>query len=426
MDIESSGLDFRFACDFLKQICFERVAGTAAEARAAQIISAAVRHAGGRPQIETFPLRTFGAGRAGVEILSPYRRKYEAVPVALTGCLPKGGQALDLVFLGQRAPATLENIKGKAVYGYGLANLDAPELFKSAGAAVLLDVLHFGRALRIKFWAERYRRRFGIPVVCLPYEAGVEMVCRKAARARVVLEQDQKKSHSGNVVAVIKGTDSSEEIVIGGHYDSVLNSPGAHDNGGGVALVLALFKYFMRHPVRRTLRFVWFGGEELGLLGSQAYVRRHAADLKRVKIMLNIDGIGRVLDPVYGMVAGPDGLQKFVELIAAEQGLNYGVREAAHSSDSIPFSQHAIPLIDLSGGVERNLLAHTSNDAVRWCGREGLEPSGWMALEIIRRLGNARVFPFQRGYNAPAAASLKKFYENFLPDPGKLPSWCCR
>ena len=60
-------------------------------------------------------------------------------------------------------------------------HLDAPEFFKAAGAAVLLDVLHFGRALRIKFWGERYRRRFGMPVVCLPYEAGVEMVCRKAA-----------------------------------------------------------------------------------------------------------------------------------------------------------------------------------------------------------------------------------------------------
>ncbi|MFP5207607.1 MAG: M28 family peptidase, partial [Acidobacteriota bacterium] len=79
-----------------------------------------------------------------------------------------------------------------------------------------------------------------------------------------------------NVVAEIPGADrSGEYVVIGGHLDSWQLGTGAEDNGTGAASVLAIAQAIQAAGIRprRTLRFILFGGEEQGLLGSIAYVR---------------------------------------------------------------------------------------------------------------------------------------------------------
>jgi carboxypeptidase Q len=87
-----------------------------------------------------------------------------------------------------------------------------------------------------------------------------------------------------NVVAEIPGADpNGEYVVIGGHLDSWQLGTGAEDNGTGAASVMAVAQAIQAAGIRprRTLRFILFGGEEEGLLGSIAYVRRHLADIDK-------------------------------------------------------------------------------------------------------------------------------------------------
>jgi len=87
-----------------------------------------------------------------------------------------------------------------------------------------------------------------------------------------------------NVVAEVPGTDANGEyIVIGGHLDSWQLGTGAEDNGTGAASVLAVAEAVKASGVqpKRTLRFIVFGGEEEGLLGSVHYVRDHAGELAK-------------------------------------------------------------------------------------------------------------------------------------------------
>ncbi len=89
-----------------------------------------------------------------------------------------------------------------------------------------------------------------------------------------------------NVVAEIPGRDPSLPIVLlGAHLDSWHPGTGAQDNGTGVASVLDAARAVkaLPQPPLRTMRFVLFGGEEEGLLGSNAYVKQHLAE------MINID-----------------------------------------------------------------------------------------------------------------------------------------
>ena len=95
-----------------------------------------------------------------------------------------------------------------------------------------------------------------------------------------------------NVIAEIPGRDLVNEVVlIGAHLDSWNPGTGAQDNGTGVSTVLEVARAIkaLPQPPRRTVRFVLFGGEEQGLLGSTAYVRAHTADLAHIDAVLISD-----------------------------------------------------------------------------------------------------------------------------------------
>ena len=72
--------------------------------------------------------------------------------------------------------------------------------------------------------------------------------------------------HSKNVVATLHGTDldSSVEYVLCGHYDTVIDAPGADDDGSGTAAVLAIASVFRNYQFNHTIRFIAFSGEEVG------------------------------------------------------------------------------------------------------------------------------------------------------------------
>lgn len=96
-----------------------------------------------------------------------------------------------------------------------------------------------------------------------------------------------------NVEATIQGTDeSSDEIyIICAHYDTVSESPGADDDGSGVAAVLSAAKIMSSHSFEHDIRFVAFSGEEQGLVGSYYYVDEAVKNNDSIVATLNADMI---------------------------------------------------------------------------------------------------------------------------------------
>lgn len=94
-----------------------------------------------------------------------------------------------------------------------------------------------------------------------------------------------------NMVAEIKGTMTPNEVIaVGAHIDTFPGSPGANDNASGCARLVEFARWFMKHPPLRTLRFIWFTGEELDRRGSYEYVREHMKDESNICLFVNIDG----------------------------------------------------------------------------------------------------------------------------------------
>jgi Zn-dependent M28 family amino/carboxypeptidase len=103
-----------------------------------------------------------------------------------------------------------------------------------------------------------------------------------------------------NIEAEISGN-GPEIVVIGAHYDSVFGSPGANDNGSGVAAVLALAQRFASAKPKQTLRFVAFVNEEppyflSGEMGSQVYARRCKERGDKISAMISLETIGYFSD----------------------------------------------------------------------------------------------------------------------------------
>ena len=96
---------------------------------------------------------------------------------------------------------------------------------------------------------------------------------------------------SSNLVAVTQNRNTGREIILSAHIDSA-GTPGAQDNASGVAVLLELARTLPKLNLPFRLRFVFFGAEEVGLLGSKAYVDRHRQDLQRCELVFNMDSVG--------------------------------------------------------------------------------------------------------------------------------------
>lgn len=140
-----------------------------------------------------------------------------------------------------------------------------------------------------------------LPVAIVARESGQRLARLAAAgEARMRLTIANRTGgpyQSRNVIAEIRGSSQPDEIVLlGAHLDSWDLGTGAQDNGVNAALVIDVargIKELGLNP-RRTIRFVLFTGEEQGMWGSAEYVRRHAAELDRHKVMATFDiGSGR-------------------------------------------------------------------------------------------------------------------------------------
>ncbi|MEM7784571.1 MAG: M20/M25/M40 family metallo-hydrolase [Planctomycetota bacterium] len=127
------------------------------------------------------------------------------------------------------------------------------------------------------------------------FEAEVEATLR--------LRFQEEPAAVPNVVAWLEGSDpvlKDEYVVIGSHLDHLgiqggVVHPGADDNGSGSTAVLSVAKAFAVNPSRpkRSILFIWFAAEEIGLVGSKHYTNYPTMPLEGMTCMFNMDMVGR-------------------------------------------------------------------------------------------------------------------------------------
>ena len=230
--------------------------------------------------------------------------------------------------------------------------------------------------------------------------SAAEIVRRGAKTVHIELTGECYDGTSQSVCATIPGTDKpSEVITLGGHYDSVYFSSGVHDNLSGSVIVLELLRYFAAHPPRRTLRFCWFGSEEQGLLGSKAYVKAHADELKDCVAMLNFDVAAPTLGSNHLVTLATDDALHYVAGVLREAGYGVRAKQDTYSSDCIPFADNGVPAINLARfGANGADYMHNRHDSLKsgYLDEHALDITLQQGFVLLDRLANAASFPIKR------------------------------
>jgi hypothetical protein len=99
---------------------------------------------------------------------------------------------------------------------------------------------------------------------------------------------------SQNVIATLPGSNPSDDtmIIICAHYDTTETSPGANDDGSGIATLLALANIFSSCSFDHTIRFIAFSGEEVGTIGSHHYAKQAYEQDENIIAVLNLETFG--------------------------------------------------------------------------------------------------------------------------------------
>ena len=183
----------------------------------------------------------------------------------------------------------------------------------------------------------------------------------------ITLEIDlaHRKDGGANVIGILEGTDptlKSEAIVIGAHYDHLgLGGAGslavkegeihhgADDNASGVAGVLELARIFAAQPLRRSLVFMAFSGEEEGLLGSNYYVNHPFVPLANTIAMINMDMIGRMKNKT--LTIGGIGTAEEWRLLVENANLLQGITVTSNAgSQNSSAAGAGVPIVVAANG----------------------------------------------------------------------------
>lgn len=402
--------DSKTAFRYMRELSFERPSGSPLEKKAAGMISGYLREMGLKPRLESFDVDVFSLGKAGLEVTAPFKKKMKGWPVGYTSATPAGGVSGELAYVDNPVPAILSKLRGKVVLLEGRLRQKTYEAIKKSGAKAFIYISGPDRLVYGKL-SYMFARKFGkMPGVTIAYKDGLELVKRKASKVKLTSKASMRKGKSQNVIAEIRGTRFPEEVIaVSAHYDSVLWSPGATDNAAGSALALMLAREFANKPLGRTLRIIWCGCEEIGLVGSFEYAKKHAREMKNVKLLLNLDVGGTLVGHVRGLVTGGEKLAHYVEALGKELGAFSEVPTDIYSSDSTPFAEHGIQSLNLLRGGGGTNYIHTSGDSLEHCGPEAFDTIGEVAVEFMRRLGNSVEFPFKRGLSDKLQKKLKEY-----------------
>jgi hypothetical protein len=242
--------------------------------------------------------------------------------------------------------------------------------------------------------------------------------------------------NSRNILVRLPGSDQAlarEYIVIGAHYDHVgygnsRNSRGpigfihngADDNASGTSALLELIDAFCSLDVapKRSLLFAFWDGEEKGLLGSQYWISAPTVPLDRIRLVFNIDMIGRLREnraEVFGTRSAP-GLRRFLTAQNIESPFAMTFTWETHrDSDHYSFFAQQIPYLMIFTG--KHAEYHTPYDDVDKLNVEGMERITRLLFRAVYTAAQQPALPPFRPAAFREAGPAQAQAEAPLPEP---------
>jgi aminopeptidase YwaD len=415
----------------LKHLCDDvghRFGGSDSEHKGADYLAGKMREYGLRNvHLEEFPMYSWERGECFLALTEPVERSFSAISMPYTGTANLEGELIDV---GEGEAPDFERlgdrIRGKIVLTD--AETNRPGQTKShrtdkyrraidygATAAIFINqnpgLLHITGAL--------YARNPGgpnvedhiaeIPGIGVSFEAGMairRLSERGTPKVRLRVRNSTYLSKSHNVIGDIPGGENPNEIVLfGGHYDGHDIAPGATDDTAGTLVGVEAGRVLAPYAgkLKRTVRIICFGCEEIGLLGAwnhcDQYQKRDSNET--LKFMVNLDGAGRGKGGMEQVIVTGDDEDVVKYFEGVQEDLNYSFSVTSNisaHSDHFPYFLAGYPSAtlrsqDATAGMIGRGYGHTEADTVDKVTLRGLQMSSVLVARLAARIADDDEFP---------------------------------
>ena len=390
----------------------QRLAGTEAEARARDWAVAKLKAMGfSNVRVEMFVMPIWTRGPEAAEILAPFPQRLAVAALgnsASTGAEGVTGQVVGFDTLGDLEVAPDQAVRGKIVfvshamprtqdgsgYGYfGGPRRQGPGIASRKGAIAIVI-----RSIGTDYHRNPHTGVMSFPEGVKPIPAGAlplpdaEQLQRILKRGKPVtmhltLVSQRGRGESGNIIAEVPGRDPKlPPVLVGGHLDSWDQGTGAIDDATGVAIAAASAKRIMDagRPLR-TIRIVWFGAEEPGLMGGQDYLKKHGTEAHYALAESDF-GAGRIWRVNSKLGKDRESEAKMLQAALAPLGIVPGDLDKADGSDIEPLLDAGMPGVGLSqDGTYYFDVHHTPDDTLDKVDPEALRQNvaAWTAMLAV-------------------------------------------
>ncbi|HLT17997.1 MAG TPA: M28 family peptidase [Thermomicrobiales bacterium] len=417
------------AYETLRILCDEighRFGGSESERRGAEFLKQKMEEYGlENVRIEEFPMATWERGAAKLTLLEPVEREFSCI--SLPYC-PAADLTAELLDVGDGEEDDFERlgdqVRGKIVISAAETNrpgergshrTDKYRWALERGAAGYIYVnqnpglLHITGSLpgRNQRGSSAEDREAPIPAIGVSKETGsmiLRLMERGGGKARMQLENKTIASTSRNVIGEIIGTEYPEEVILlGGHFDGHDISQGAGDDGAGTVTGLEAGRALaqLKGRLKRTIRVICFGSEELGLHG--AWHHADETDPDSYRFVMNLDGAGRGRGGQERLVlSGWPELVDYFSKWAREHHYEFTIQDQLNShSDHFPFAVRGIPngtlnSLDATAGMVGRGWGHTEADTFDKIHPRGLQMSAALAARLALTMSQDDDFPAKR------------------------------
>ena len=353
------------------ELCDEygnRFAGTQSETRARDFIQAKFLEYGLEDvSVEPCIYTGWTRGSCGFELIEPRQRQLTAISMVHAPPTSPEGLHGEVISVGQGTPEEFEKL-GERVRGkVAMATLGSPAGMsplhrtgkygraKAAGAiAVIFPTEEPGQLIGTGTVAAGYREVGALPAIGISHETWRYLLRQSEIgplKVRITLDNAfMPDTETWNIRGDIPGSGADPDaILVGGHWDGHDRADAALDNALGLFTALATARALgrLKGKLRRTIRFVAFANEESWCVGSTNHVARHEAELDRIALMVNIDGLSRY-SGTHLRLGKRDDVSGFLRNIVTEQKLPLELSPGdwlPGSSDDWPFLVTGVPTI---------------------------------------------------------------------------------
>jgi aminopeptidase YwaD len=360
-------------------------------------------------------------GSASLELIHPGREEIDTLSFTYSPSTEEEGLTSDLVFIPEPTTESFhdkaDEIDGKVVLTYvgkGVGPACQSTYWANELGAESLILMANSYGSRPPAGSCRWNQPSPIPVTSVSREDGERLagLIERNGRVTVRCKMDNRMAdgRTFNVVGDVPGDGNPEEqVVIGCHYDGFDIAQSAIDNASGTAVLMDVARALSRgtHSQERTIRFVWFAAEELGMVGSHAYVDQHGSEMENVVAMMTTDWPG---SPATCGVQRPfRGLSERLEntLRGHVSGVSMGL---GMYSDHFPFMLAGVPAMWIGGSITGKDLEiyHTVFDTADKVPPKVFRDSSVLMALTALDLANAKEHPSRHR----TEGEIRKFLED--------------